>query len=120
MKKTILILGIVILLAIAGFFIFNEKLTGNVIKQEGNVKTFYVDAFRFGYSPEIIVVNQGDKVKIYINNTDTLHGIRIPDLGIKGNEMIEFTADKKGEFTWYCANMCGNEHMQMQGKIIIE
>ena len=60
------------------------------------------------------------KVKINIDNTDTLHGIRIPDLGIRGDETLEFTADKAGEFTWYCTNMCGSGHMQMQGKLIVK
>ncbi len=119
MKKIITILGIAIVVILAGFFLFNEKLTGNAIKENNDISEFRIDAFRFGYAPDTITVNQGDKVKIYINNTDTLHGIRIPELGIKGNEVLEFTADKKGEFVWYCTNMCGSGHMQMQGKLIV-
>ncbi len=118
MNKIIMIIGAVLLLAVAGFFFFDGNLTGNAVKAE-DVKEFTIEAFRFGYSPDIINVNQGDKVKIYIDNKDTLHGIRIPDLGIKGNEVLEFTADKTGEFTWYCTNMCGSGHMQMQGKLIV-
>lgn len=122
MKKIIIMLGIAMLLVTGGFFIFNDKLTGSVVADNtaASVKAFTIQAFRFGYSPDVINVNRGDKVKIIINNTDTLHGIRIPDLGIRGNEVLEFTANKTGEFTWYCTNMCGNGHMQMQGKLIVK
>ena len=58
--------------------------------------------------------------RIKIENTDVLHGIRIPDLKIRGDDIIEFTADKTGEFDWYCTNMCGEEHMQMKGKLIVK
>lgn len=118
MKKIIIVIGIIALLAVAGFFLFGGDLSGNAV-QDNSIKEFAVDAFRFGYTPDTITVNQGDRVRITIDNTDTPHGIRIPDLGIKANEVLEFTADKKGEFTWYCTNMCGNGHMQMQGKLIV-
>ena len=117
MKKYIIITGIIIILAIAGIFAI-KSFTGEVVSQSDS-KEFTVKAFRFGYTPDTITVNRGDKVKIIINNTDTLHGIRIPELNVKGNEIIEFTADKTGEFTWYCANICGNEHMKMKGKLIV-
>lgn len=119
MNKIIVIVGIVAVILISSIFAF-KSFTGNSIKEESNVKEFQVKAFRFGYSPELIEVNKDDKVKIIIENTDTLHGIRIPDLSIRGDEILEFTADKKGEFIWYCTNMCGNGHMQMQGKLIVK
>lgn len=78
-----------------------------------------VKAFQFGYEPNVINVAKGEKIKINIDNTDVLHGIRIPDLGISGNEVLEFTADQAGEFTWYCANACGQGHGTMQGKLIV-
>lgn len=118
MKKSLIIAGVLVILIIGIFAV--KSFTGNSIKEDSNVKEFQVKAFRFGYSPDVIEVNKGDKVKIIIDNTDTLHGIRIPDLGIKGNEVLEFTADKTGEFVWYCTNMCGNGHMQMQGKLIVK
>ncbi|MDO8528529.1 MAG: cupredoxin domain-containing protein [Nanoarchaeota archaeon] len=117
MKKVII--GVFILAIVITSIFVVKNFTGNSVKNE-DVKTFNVKAFRFGYSPDLIEVNKGDKVVIEIENTDTLHGIRIPDLGIKGNEVIEFTADKTGEFTWYCTNMCGEGHMQMQGKLIVK
>ncbi len=97
------------------------ELSGCSLNKISNkTEEFVINAFRFGYSPNIIEVNKGDKVIIYINNTDTMHGIRIPDFGVSGNERVEFVADKQGEFEWYCNNICGLGHMQMKGKIIVK
>ena len=129
MKKAFLIGAIVMVMIIGGFFLFQGGLTGKMVFDINNkensdtnekVKEFNVNAFRFGYSPDIITVNKEDKVRIRIDNTDTLHGIRIPELGIRGNEVVEFTADKKGEFIWYCANMCGEGHGTMKGKLVVK
>jgi len=60
------------------------------------VKEFTIDAFRFGYNPNTVAVKKGDRVRLSINNTDTKHGIRIPDLGISDNESLEFVVYKSG------------------------
>ena len=118
MKKILMVIGILVMLVVAIFISKGSFFTGNAVKEE--VKEFTIKAFRFGYSPDVIEINRGDNVKIIIENTDTLHGIRIPDLEIKGNDVVEFTADKQGEFDWYCNNMCGEGHMQMRGKLIVK
>ncbi len=124
MKKWI-VLVIVGLLAVSitGIWFFRQGSNGNAVKNIDNgadVREFKVDAFRFGYTPDTIKVKKGDKVKITINNIDTMHGIRIPELDVKGNAVLEFKADKKGEFIWYCNNFCGSSHTQMKGKLIVE
>src|SRR3989338_11474799 len=109
-----LIIGIIAILVIAGIFFIKAK-TGNALKND--LKEFSVEASRFKYSPDIITVNKGDKVKINVNNLDTMHGIRIPDIQVSGDELIEFTADKSGQFIWYCNNFCGDGHKAMKGKL---
>ena len=123
MKKIIMILVICILVLLVGFGTYKVtnntyKITGNAVKDA--TKEFTIKAFRFGYTPDTVTVNKGDKVKIKIDNTDTLHGIRIPDLGIKGDNSIEFTAQEVGEFNWYCTNFCGDKHKEMKGKLIVK
>ena len=112
----VIILGLVIIGIVLVKYSFSA---GNVVAQS-DTKEFTVNAFRFGYSPDRIEVNKGDNVRIIVNNTDTIHGIKIPDLKLSGDSLIEFTADETGEFNWYCANMCGGGHMQMQGKLIVK
>ena len=94
------------------------KKEDTLLKNE--VKEFTIDAFRFGYNPNTVTIKKGGRVRLNINNTDTKHGIRIPDLGISGNESLEFVADKSGEFNWYCNNYCGDGHQTMAGKLIVE
>lgn len=84
------------------------------------VREIIVSASKFEYSPSIIAVKRGERIKLIINNTDTLHGITIPELGISGDDFVEFVVDKEGEFAWYCNNFCGQGHRQMQGKLIVE
>lgn len=115
-KKLVIGLGFVVLIVV--FFVLNSSSTDSVVTE--NIKEFNVEAFRFGYGPDVIRVSQGDSVKIVVNNTEGLHGIRIPEFGVAGMESVEFVADKKGEFVWYCNNYCGEGHTAMQGKLIVE
>lgn len=57
-----------------------------------------------------------------ITDTDTKHGIRIGNMDnakYTENEVVLDTSNK-GEFFFGCANYCGNGHMNMGGKIIVE
>ncbi|MDP2925116.1 MAG: cupredoxin domain-containing protein [Nanoarchaeota archaeon] len=118
MDKKYIGITVIIIFVIAGIFFIKSK-TGNVVR-DPEIKEFTVKAFKFGYTPDIITVNKGDKVKIKIQNTDVPHGVRIPSLNLKNNSQIEFTADKTGEFDWYCAVYCGEGHMKMKGKLIVK
>lgn len=105
------------------FDVFQKIIDAELNKQPaqtGKIKEFEIKAFRFGYTPNEIEVSEGDNVKIVIDNTDTLHGMRIPDLGVRGDNVIQFVANKKGEFNWYCNNVCGTGHQAMIGKLIVK
>jgi len=111
---------VIIIIIIGAAFLINSGFQPAAKTKESNVREFKIKAFRYNYDPNFITVEKGDKVKITINNADGLHGIRIPDLAASGDEAIEFTADKEGEFIWYCNNYCGDGHRQMQGKLIVQ
>jgi cytochrome c oxidase subunit 2 len=120
-KKSFWVIVVVIAIITVGVFLvlnFGNKIATASTKL--GVKEFNVSAFKYGFNPNIITVKQGNKVKINITNADILHGINVPDLRVSGNDVIEFTADKKGEFTWYCNNYCGTGHGSMQGKLIVQ
>lgn len=125
MNKKIIIgaltlIAVIVILSLSGVFTPTGSTVKTTTGENSQVKEFRVDAFRFGYSPETIAVNKGDKVKIIIDNTDVPHGIRIPDFKVGGENEIEFTADKAGEFTWYCFIPCGSGHMTMKGTLIVK
>ncbi len=79
------------------------------------------------YSPQTVVVQKGDRVRIVLNNTDdgNAHGFAVDAYGINKvvnpsqSITIEFVADKAGIFTYYCTVFCGAGHLQMTGQLIV-
>jgi len=122
MKIKLIVASLIAVAALAGAYVlFSKPVAPAAIEAVAPAaKEFKIDAYKFYFSPDVIAVKQGDKVKITVNNADVPHGIKIPDLGLSGNETIEFTADKAGEFTWYCNVYCGEGHQKMQGRLIVE
>ncbi len=107
---------------LAGIILFFVVFAGckpAEISNEPDAKEFTVRAFRYGYSPDVIEVSRGDNVSIIVANADTIHGIRIPDLGLRGNYSVNFTAGTAGEYEWYCNVLCGEGHKSMKGRLII-
>ena len=116
-------IGIILIIILGGFwFTSDNSPTGNVIQENiaGTTRHIVVDAKWFEFNPNEIRVKQGENIMLMINNLDVDHGITIPELGVSGNDMVVFTADKKGEFLFYCNNFCGTGHSEMVGKIIVE
>jgi len=60
------------------------------------------------FSLKEITVNKGDLVRIKITNTRGTHDFKIDEFGvytdtpINQEVVVEFTADKSGEFVYYC------------------
>ena len=127
MKKTLLILGIIAIAGAGVVYYLSSGPQSVASKGSASLQTastqnqvmFSVDAKRWQFTPDVINVKKGQQVKIIINNTDTTHGINLPDFNVSGNDSIEFLADKTGEFVFRCNTFCGNGHATMQGKIIV-
>ncbi len=129
--KIVVVTGIIVLIVAGFFFMYNQgNVTGStitggsVIGSEDlpaeSVKEFNINASRFTFNPAIIKVKEGDKVRIRVQNTDTKHGISIPDFNVRGEESVEFIATKKGNYTFYCGMYCGSGHPEMRGTFIVE
>ena len=79
-------------------------------------------------TPAIIEVNQGDTIVLKLTSNDVVHGFSLKDFGIFVNEGIEpgkpvvvtFVADRIGEFTFSCNAICGDNHQNMQGTLIVK
>ena len=129
--KIAVVIGVIVLIVAGFFFVYNQgNVTGStitggsVIGSEDlpaeSVREFNINASRFAFNPAIIKVKEGDRVKIRVQNTDTIHGISIPDFNVRGKEFVEFIATKKGTYTFYCGTYCGSEHSEMRGTFIVE
>lgn len=90
------------------------------------VKEFVVSGQNFSFSPSLITVKKGDKVKITFNNTDGFHNLTIDEFGVAtpqskspATEVLEFTADKVGSFEYYCS-VGTHRSMGMKGTLKVE
>ncbi|MFQ6134873.1 MAG: hypothetical protein ACE5KU_03545 [Nitrososphaerales archaeon] len=95
--------------------------------QESYVKHFLVKAFRYGFDPEILVVNQGDIVVITIESVDAVHGFYIEDYEVREDNIVprspktvSFVADRMGMFRIHCSSICGPLHPFMMGQLIVQ
>ena len=89
------------------------------------VKEFTIVASQWKFEPSTITVNKGDHVRLKIKSVDVTHGIDIEGYEINrelkpGQEVvIDFIADKSGDFEFYCSVVCGAGHKEMEGKLIV-
>ena len=75
------------------------------------------------FSPRLVKVSVGEKVKLRIRNVDTvMHGFAIPALEVDAgeikagyNKILEFTPQKPGRYDFYCTTWCSEFHLQMRG-----
>jgi len=130
------ITGLVVIgfLIIGGVLLYNQKKpamqpepkTETMTQSISPMKEFTMTAKQWSFDPATITVKKGDKVRLKIKNIDVTHGFALPDFGVRVDlipdkeETIEFTADKKGEYTFFCSVMCGEGHKDMVGKLIVE
>lgn len=90
------------------------------------VKTFEIDAENFKFSQTEIRVKQGDKVKIVFEVDQGFHDWVIDEFNARTKQIsegktdsVEFVADKKGTFEFYCS--VGQHRANgMVGKLIVE
>lgn len=96
-----------------------------LVKFEPGYKEFNIKLDRFKYSPEVIRVDKGDRVKLNLDSVDVEHGFYLDGYGIdviipeKGFKSIEFVADKSGAFRFRCSSTCGPFHPFMIGKLSV-
>ena len=103
-----------------------EDIEEAIVSGSGeNVKEFNLVAKKWSFEPAIVEVRKGDLIRLNINSVDVVHGFAIADFGINENlapgktTIVEFTADKTGEFTFFCSVYCGSGHNDMEGKLIV-
>ena len=121
-KKTVFIVGFVVLFVIATIFLFGGAgETKDFSDFNGITKEFDVVVSDWEFNPSVIEVNEGEKVIINFNVISGDHGVALSDFGVyqdlKEGESyrVEFIANKKGEFEFFCNVMCGPGHRDMNG-----
>jgi len=83
-------------------------------------------AKRYEFTPNLIRVKKGERVRLVITALDRPHGFKIEAFKVdrklpKDEEVtIQFTADQSGTFPFQCSEVCGLGHKKMKGELIVE
>lgn len=141
MKKFFITLLVILIIGIGSFYLLKSdpSVTGNVVAPnpqvnslDKNVKIFVItgDHLRFfidGVENPDIKVRQGDKIRIEYKSTEGFHDWRVDEFNAAtekvnpegGMTSVEFIADKKGMFEYYCS--VGQHRANgMKGNFIVE
>ena len=108
-------------------------LTGNAQRGWilGEVRAYDIIPLWYKNEPvgnPVIKVSKGDRVIFRLRSSDVVHGfsfkyaaIFITD-GIQPGKtiLVSFTANKAGTFTFSCNAICGNNHKNMQGTLVVK
>lgn len=82
-------------------------------------------ARRFTYEPSEIALKAGERVVIAIRSLDFVHGMNIPDLGMRLDLMpgrvtrLELQPAMPGVIDFVCDNFCGDGHEEMHGRFVV-
>ena len=136
-----LVIGLPIGIRAYDQYLWNEKipadakkftLTGHTQKGWilGEVKAYDVISLRV--SPPLlekpaIHVQKGDRVVLKLKSSDVVHGFSLKDFGVIVSQgiqpgktvLVSFIADKTGTFIFSCNAICGQNHENMQGTLIV-
>ncbi len=108
-------------------------LTGHAKKGwlTGDVKAYDVLSFGDKSRSEdkpVIEVSKGDLVVLRLKSSDVIHGFSLKDFGVFITDgihpgkvtLVSFRADKVGRFTFSCNAICGTNHENMQGTLVVK
>ena len=107
-------------------FLLGGLLPAQQGSSETEVREIRMTARKYRFDPKEIRVREGERVRLLITALDRKHGIRIKEFGIKtvlekGKEtVVEFVAERAGEYKFKCSVRCGWRHGSMKGKLIVE
>ena len=136
-KKSMIVLAILVLLMTgcskgatqSGLTGASAVEIGEIEKNLDSTKTFVITGANFkfvvdGKENPTIEVNEGDTVKIEFTSTEGFHDWVVEEFGATGkvragnSTSVEFIADKKGTFEYYCS-VGSHREMGMTGQLIV-
>ncbi len=107
-------------------FLLSGLLPAQQGSSETGVREIRMTARKYRFDPQEIRVREGERVRLLITALDRKHGIRIKEFGVKtvlekGKEtVVEFVAERAGEYKFKCSVRCSWGHRRMKGKLIVE
>jgi cytochrome c oxidase subunit 2 len=95
-------------------------------KGSKKMKVIKIEARKFVYTPNQIVLKQGESVVLEFTAIDFMHGFNVPDMHIRADLMpgqvtrVPLNTDMAGDFDFLCDNFYGSGHETMNGRITIK
>jgi cytochrome c oxidase subunit II len=89
------------------------------------VRVVKVEAKRYEFIPDPIVVRAGEKVRLTLTSLDVTHGFALPAYKINQRvephkiSTVEFTAGKQGAYPIHCSVFCGWGHPFMKATLVV-
>ena len=76
----------------------------------------------------VLEVSMGDRVVLKLKSSDVIHGFSLKDFGIFVSDgihpgkvvLVSFVADRAGTFQFSCNAICGDNHQNMQGTLVVK
>ena len=109
---------------------------------DSGVHTVEISAKKYEFTPNVIRVKAGERVRLKVHSVDEPHGVKLslypeegkakasglkfdsPDTNGKVeknvDQVLEFIALMPGTYEFKCAKLCGMGHGKMKGKLIVE
>jgi plastocyanin len=108
----------------------SPSVTGGVSPTESDedsgTRTFTTSAENFSFSLKEMKAKQGDTVRVTLTSTEGMHDWKLDEFGVGTkvlaageSETVEFVANKKGTFEYYCS-VGAHRANGMVGKLIVE
>jgi cytochrome c oxidase subunit II len=89
-------------------------------------RTIEVTVARYEFSPRVIEVGVGERVRLNITSTDGDHGFRVQPFGVDAQipadgraVSVDLTPTQAGVFDIQCSNYCGRGHKIMRAKLVV-
>jgi cytochrome c oxidase subunit 2 len=93
--------------------------------QKAEPRVIELVAQRFRFEPAEVPLKVGEHVIIAIRSLDFIHGMNIPELGLRADLLpsqvtrIELQPKKAGVIDFLCDNFCGDGHEGMHGRFVV-
>ena len=116
------------IIAVVLLLIILAPLPTIVFAKANSTRDFAISARAFEYTPSVIRVQQGDRVRLSLTATDVAHGFVLDTYEIELTaqprqekpSVVEFVADRTGRYRFHCTVVCGPLHPFMVGELIVE
>ncbi|GGG15832.1 cytochrome C oxidase subunit II [Paenibacillus abyssi] len=100
-----------------------EKPVDEAAELPPGVSLLKIQASNFHFDQDEYKVAASDKVKVVLENKQGIHGIEIKGLDVHldmNNPEAEIDLSQPGEYEIHCSIPCGEGHLDMVSKLIVE